>query len=87
MFNENNRIHQSKHVILAVCVFILHHILIYLNKKNESYMEAEKIYVGIRAEDKSFWERRTPVPPHDCEIIMKKVIIRSIFKSIPNYSS
>lgn len=50
-------------------------------------MEADKILVGIRAEDKSYWERRTPVPPHDCEIIMKKVIIRSIFKSIPKFNS
>jgi len=50
-------------------------------------MEPEKILVGIRAEDKSFWERRTPVPPHDCEIIMKKVMIRSIFKSIRKFNS
>lgn len=34
----------------------------------------DKLYIGIRAEDKSYWERRTPIPPHDCKYIMEKVI-------------
>lgn len=36
--------------------------------------EMDKLYIGIRAEDKSYWERRTPIPPHDCKYIMEKVI-------------
>ncbi|CAD8157332.1 unnamed protein product [Paramecium octaurelia] len=32
----------------------------------------DKLYIGIRAEDKSYWERRTPIPPHDCKYIMEK---------------
>lgn len=38
-------------------------------------MQANKILVGIRAEDRSYWERRTPLPPHDCKYIMDKVTI------------
>jgi|JI10StandDraft_1071094.scaffolds.fasta_scaffold284671_2 alpha-aminoadipic semialdehyde synthase len=29
-------------------------------------------YVGIRAEDKSVWERRTPLSPDDIKDIMEK---------------
>ncbi|CAK61140.1 unnamed protein product (macronuclear) [Paramecium tetraurelia] len=32
----------------------------------------DKLYIGIRAEDKSYMERRTPIPPHDCKYIMEK---------------
>lgn len=39
----------------------------------------DKLYIGIRAEDKSYMERRTPIPPHDCKYIMEKVIKFKIF--------
>ena len=41
-----------------------------------------KIYVAVRSEDKSFWEKRTPLPPHDCLYIMKKVFVIYDGKSI-----
>lgn len=33
----------------------------------------DKLLLGVRAEDKSYWERRTPLPPHDCRYIMNNV--------------
>ena len=36
-------------------------------------MEGKTIFIGLRREDKSFWERRTPMPPHTCKEIMEKV--------------
>lgn len=30
------------------------------------------VFVGLRAEDKSYWERRTPMPPCTCKEIMDK---------------
>lgn len=50
-------------------------------------MDAGKILVGLRAEDKSYWERRTPLPPHDCEAIMKKVRFASYLTSTLAFSS
>lgn len=34
-----------------------------------------EILVGLRREDKSYWERRTPLPPQACKEIMEKVVI------------
>ena len=45
-----------------------------------------KIYVAIRSEDKSFWEKRTPLPPDDCLYIMKKVLYK-IDLSIQTFKS
>lgn len=28
-------------------------------------------YIGIRREDKYYWERRVPLPPHSCKLIMQ----------------
>jgi len=36
-------------------------------------MTEKTIFIGLRREDKSVWERRTPMPPHTCKEIMDKV--------------
>lgn len=45
----------------------------------------DKLYIGIRAEDKSYWERRTPIPPHDCKYIMEKVLRFYLCSSIQEF--
>jgi len=32
-------------------------------------------FIGIRREDKSYWERRVPLPPLHCRLIMDKVYL------------
>lgn len=43
-------------------------------------MSEKNIFIGLRREDKSFWERRTPLPPHTCKEIMDKVLYFQISK-------
>lgn len=48
----------------------------------------EKVYIGIRAEDKSYWERRTPLPPENCKRIMEQVkVYFQDLKSTPTFNS
>ncbi len=53
------------------------------------FMQNKKIFVGLRREDKSYWERRTPLPPDICREIMQEVFSLSFYftlkNSIPTY--
>ncbi|KAM3133721.1 hypothetical protein pb186bvf_014130 [Paramecium bursaria] len=62
---------QNKNTFKLFFYFTIYIYLIYINN---TQME-NKIYVAVRSEDKSFWEKRTPLPPHDCLYIMKKVFV------------